>query len=283
MAVKHGTTPTTLIPSSNHYTAIITWLGKTQKSVLDSTKGKTILIPFSVFESAAHNATRWLTSIYNTGKCWGVSTASRTKNVHVSRNPTSGWLIFTMHLPFGPEKGNSQLTKTLIVQHVGRQPQYDHATFFCSWNLQKLCSPIIWCINNWTQCSRAKDSKTEFHRCFPHWLQWYKCVHAKGNKLKGNLLPTIVRKFPVVERLGHCVEHPPPSTAKVKERLGLLPIPPLVLYGLSQGKIHILLYIQCLSSEESVLIPFDQALYNRSTSYEFQAVIYKQISPLKIM
>jgi hypothetical protein len=109
--VKHGTTPITLKPSSNPYTAIISVLGKTDISILGATKGKTMLIPFSVSEGAALNETGWLTSIYNTCKGRDVSIMSCTKKVHKSRNPTSGQFIFTMHLPFGPQNGKSQSTK----------------------------------------------------------------------------------------------------------------------------------------------------------------------------
>jgi hypothetical protein len=88
--VKHGTTPITLKTSSNPYTAIVSLLGKTDRSILGATKEKTMLIPFSVNEGAAHNGIKWLTSNYNTCKCQDVSIISRTKNVHKSRNPTIG-------------------------------------------------------------------------------------------------------------------------------------------------------------------------------------------------
>ena len=103
--VIHGTTPITLKTSSNTYTVIISLLGKTDKSILDATKGKTMLFPFSVSEGAVHLGTGWITSIYNTCKCRDVSIISRNNNTHKSRNPTSCQFIFTMHLPFWARVG----------------------------------------------------------------------------------------------------------------------------------------------------------------------------------
>jgi hypothetical protein len=40
-------------------------LGKTEKGILDATRGKTMPIPFSVSEGVLHHGTRWLTSIHN--------------------------------------------------------------------------------------------------------------------------------------------------------------------------------------------------------------------------
>ena len=48
----------------------------------------------------------------------------------------------------------------------------------------------------------------------------------------------------VAQHLNHCATAVPPPSAKSKERLGLFPIPTLRLYDLSQGELHVLLYIQ---------------------------------------
>ena len=79
-----------------------------------SNRRKKMPIPFFVSDDAMHSGTGRLTSIYNTCKRRDVSKTSRTKNTHKSRNPTSGQLTFTMHLPLTPEYGNSQLTNPKI-------------------------------------------------------------------------------------------------------------------------------------------------------------------------
>jgi hypothetical protein len=59
--------------------------------------------------------------------------------------------------------------------------------------------------------------------------------------------------FPGVKRPGRGVDHPPQSSAEVKERVELYPAPPLDLRGLFYGKFYFTILILYRSKKWSVL------------------------------
>jgi hypothetical protein len=59
---------------------------------------------------------------------------------------------------------------------------------------------------------------------------------------KGDLYLYLTGSFPEIKRPGRGLDHPPPSSAEVKERVELYVYPPLGLRGLFKGELYLLIF-----------------------------------------